>query len=116
MRGKANYRSYDASVTGITPAHAGKRREELEGVLENEDHPRPCGEKRALIHPKLYSLGSPPPMRGKVINLHENCLANRITPAHAGKSSPSCPRPEGREDHPRPCGEKEGALPCGAGR
>ena len=72
----------------------------------SKDHPRACGEKQAI--PALYSpaTGSPPRMRGKGFLLHFAKPRDRITPAHAGKSSP---RPHWRGpgwDHPRACGEK----------
>ena len=34
--------------TGITPAWAGKRKEQLDGVKKSEDHPRVGGEKTVL--------------------------------------------------------------------
>ena len=50
--------------------------------------------------------GSPPRMRGKDFFLFYRLLAQRITPAYAGKSL--CPRMALRQlgDHPRVCGEK----------
>ena len=51
-------------------------------------------------------LGSPPPMRGKVVDHKDEVLAAGITPAYAGKSYiQQFPRKFFR-DHPRLCGEK----------
>ena len=66
MRGKA-FRSYTSlNGGGITPAYAGKR---LTGETGSEK-----------------TLGSPPPMRGKVEQREQMQISIRITPAYAGKS------------------------------
>ena len=106
MRGKdINHCVYLISL-GITPAHAGKRRKFLPEVVTHEDHPRPCGEKRAP-HQHGHGLGgSPPPMRGKERHLIQTGCMARITPAHAGKRGRATTRCRRRQDHPRPCGEK----------
>ena len=73
-------------------------------------------------------MGSPPPMRGKVVPLGVVTVLSRITPAYAGKSSQDystepfrlriTPAYAGksavplgtdqmRRDHPRLCGEKQ---------
>ena len=52
------------------------------------------------------TLGSPPPMRGKVILVCNLMLVFRITPAYAGKSSICTSDVLGKPDHPRLCGEK----------
>ena len=50
--------------------------------------------------------GSPPPMRGKVMQVLDKDNNIRITPAYAGKSNlPRGCRPAS-QDHPRLCGEK----------
>ena len=51
-------------------------------------------------------IGSPPPMRGKVLVVVPLDFCRRITPAYAGKSSCTCLRHRCRWDHPRLCGEK----------
>ena len=50
------------------------------------DHPRLCGEKLDLLPMESITLGSPPPMRGKVIAMNTTQTGDRITPAYAGKS------------------------------
>ena len=66
MRGKQSV-SYDSfSCSRITPADAGKTN--ILGVieLEDEDHPRGCGENAVYLHIHIIPLGSPPRMRGKL--------------------------------------------------
>ena len=70
------------------------------------DHPRLCGEKSGCVSDISRSLGSPPPMRGKVIFLFLEKNMLRITPAYAGKSTDSYTYKCRYEDHPRLCGEK----------
>ena len=69
----------------ITPAHAGKRSQWKINKVEEEDHPRTCGEKNVKMLKSLWKLGSPPHMRGKGTVLSEMMTSHRITPAHAGK-------------------------------
>ena len=71
---------------GITPACAGKSG--TVGAVGNAigDHPRMCGEKGSRYREQIYSLGSPPHVRGKVTFVIE---------------CPQLPK-----DHPRMCGEK----------
>ena len=69
MRGKVPDRAEEFSDPGITPAYAGK----------------------SVRYSKLirYNLGSPPPMRGKVLCCGHAVHAGGITPAYAGKRSES---------------------------
>ena len=86
MRGKACGRGTDVLPKRITPAYAGKRA--LRGFhLETiRDHPRICGEKGLFCRPPAHVIGSPPHMRGKVIQGLSGLLP--------------------LWDHPRICGEK----------
>ena len=90
----------------ITPAHAGKSVTTNSSQRPCRDHPRPCGEKDALILSGTKDTGSPPPMRGKGHTLALSDLDIGITPAHAGKRQPSPSSQLTPRDHPRPCGEK----------
>ena len=45
MRGKAIRHAINFPEHRITPAYAGKRYEEILNDVEDEDHPRLCGEK-----------------------------------------------------------------------
>ena len=106
MRGK----DFDAPLRpkgqGITPAHAGKRFRHCRQQALCGDHPRTCGEKSAFSVRKATILGSPPHMRGKEHWYYSKYTSVRITPAHAGKSSPRGNTPRRLKDHPRTCGEK----------
>ena len=72
----------------------------------NWDHPRLCGEKFCFYTLMIFLVGSPPPMRGKVLFLHVDDIPCRITPAYAGKSICRCESYAICWDHPRLCGEK----------
>ena len=66
-----------------------------------------CGENIRPIQVSSVRLGSPPRVRGK-----PNCYGwlkciKRITPACAGKTLTTVPRPPRQQDHPRVCGENE---------
>ena len=86
MRGKGALRARSEDSTGITPAYAGKSRHYLPPESESRDHPRVCGEKVDEIGLPLLTLGSPPRMRGKALQLIVLHSTKRITPAYAGKS------------------------------
>ena len=49
MRGKAFYEKGGVHMSGITPAHAGKRTGEILAASITEDHPRACGEKASPL-------------------------------------------------------------------
>ena len=86
MRGKAPCRAVLPHAIGITPAYAGKRTEITEVEDENGDHPRLCGEKHMEVYAICDIIGSPPPMRGKVLWSVQFTHRPGITPAYAGKS------------------------------
>ncbi len=70
----------------ITPAGAGKTGAGLSGQRQPEDHPRRCGENRAVPLLPPLGAGSPPQVRGKLV-IHAECvLVQGITPAGAGKT------------------------------
>ena len=86
MRGKAAILIYLLFPFGITPAYAGKRYLRYIVESDSEDHPRLCGEKHSINMTITHILGSPPPMRGKVLRQFHLHKPLRITPAYAGKS------------------------------
>ena len=91
---------------GITPACAGKSLSaEIQG-LEAEDHPRVCGEKSPFPACLALPPGSPPRVRGKVLDYRVGADSGGITPACAGKSQQRNIRLHLQKDHPRVCGEK----------
>ena len=86
LRGKRYFVIYSENSTGITPAPAGKTVVALGTVSGTQDHPRTCGENVGLIPSGLYTLGSPPHLRGKLFYLSRSNVQSRITPAPAGKT------------------------------
>ena len=106
MRGKADRHSRSRSDQGITPAYAGKSLLHLPHLRWGWDHPRLCGEKLAPLVRAYSILGSPPPMRGKVLHSPFRFPCSRITPAYAGKSAEYVLFYLKLWDHPRLCGEK----------
>ena len=64
MRGTADPEAPIKRGDRITPAHAGNRSAVLPVQHSRRDHPRTCGEQIPVIVPRLYTLGSPPHMRG----------------------------------------------------
>ena len=87
MRGKACVRGGLLLKNGITPAYAGKSHNKRHPEKGGRDHPRLCGEKFSIHAFSFSSMGSPPPMRGKVYDWDIKTLADGITPAYAGKSA-----------------------------
>ena len=67
MRGKGCTQCENIDHQGITPAYAGKSEIVPRFEYGIEDHPRLCGEKKHERHPLFFTVGSPPPMRGKVV-------------------------------------------------
>ena len=56
-------------VQRITPAHAGNTLLELLKGLPHMDHPRACGEYMPAMRPNWRRAGSPPRMRGILLNI-----------------------------------------------
>ena len=106
MRGKGKIGILDFAEGGITPAHAGKSLSGMIRTREKKDHPRACGEKSFPAPIQSGKKGSPPRMRGKVLNLDDYLIRHGITPAHAGKRHPFGGALFFNWDHPRACGEK----------
>ena len=87
MRGKVRSEAPFSSRARITPAYAGKSHNKRHPEKGGRDHPRLCGEKFSIHAFSFSSMGSPPPMRGKVYDWDIKTLADGITPAYAGKSA-----------------------------
>ena len=106
MRGKAAEVTTWYRPDRITPAYAGKSTIFQIKTDIHRDHPRLCGEKpaRTFINNDIIGItpayagksqqrlrfrydqiGSPPPMRGKVLEREQEKNHDRITPAYAGK-------------------------------
>ena len=106
MRGKEEFAKAEGIRIGITPAYAGKSHFALPNKVCIWDHPRLCGEKDRCGNCRNGKIGSPPPMRGKVLHFVQSTQRNRITPAYAGKRCVHAVFYCRFEDHPRLCGEK----------
>ena len=75
-----------------------------------EDHPRVCGEKRESVASAAVTQGSPPRVRGEVVDKRRVRHRDGITPACAGRRRGDNREKRMREDHPRVCGEKPATL------
>ena len=106
MRGKVFTRTRFFPDIRITPAYAGKSQMILPAHLPVRDHPRLCGEKDRSYMQVSSGAGSPPPMRGKVLDRQIFPIICRITPAYAGKRFFDAGSVFSKRDHPRLCGEK----------
>ena len=89
----------------ITPAHAGNTPFGFSVVGRVRDHLRACGEYFKKAAEKLGMGGSPPRMRGILLNKLRIKPRKRITPAHAGNTPELLTVARLLEDHPRACGE-----------
>ena len=107
MRGKDWAACCAAGISGITPAHAGKRPRNRRSRPRRRDHPRTCGEKIYKDCKHTLEEGSPPHMRGKEGEPGNDGKSPGITPAHAGKRAGSSGDGSTAGDHPRTCGEKD---------
>ena len=87
VRGKGIKRGCHSHQCGITPACAGKRRLRRRFSTLPQDHPRVCGEKNCGSKLAFRTMGSPPRMRGKALDLNLLTASLGITPAYAGKSA-----------------------------
>ena len=112
MRGKAPLYHPQQAQEWITPAYAGKSRRTTPVTSWQRDHPRVCGEKLLLSSKSAILWGSPPRMRGKVIDDYLVSILDRITPAYAGKSTWRRRWKYQVRDHPRVCGEKVFVCVC----
>ena len=111
MRGKEKTNKKAWNSLRITPAYAGKSEEHAPAGVLHRDHPRVCGEKDHTYQQGLERMGSPPRMRGKVLEITAYPLCKGITPAYAGKSKPRRHGSLSAGDHPRVCGEKPKLCP-----
>ena len=73
MRGKGGRVMFTLSLSGITPAYAGKRSVTKPRRTKRTDHPRPCGEKLSTKDFIAPPSGSPPRVRGKARSYRPQC-------------------------------------------
>ncbi len=94
-----------AMWTGITPARAGTTRPRSRPSRTRWDHPRTRGDHSSLFCAGTAGRGSPPHARGPRVDLVQAAVADGITPARAGTTSPYSPWQRGARDHPRTRGD-----------
>ena len=104
-RGRLSSTFVDDDGKGITPACAGKTWRCGRGFQAAADHPRMRGEDSPLYNKGRVEMGSPPHARGRLPTSRAVRIAERITPACAGKTIPSFRLATLRRDHPRMRGE-----------
>ena len=73
VRGKGGRVMFTLSLSGITPAYAGKRSATKPRRTKRTDHPRPCGEKLCTKDFIAPPSGSPPRVRGKARSYRPQC-------------------------------------------
>ena len=105
MRGRPGATRRIGSPPRNTPAYAGKTRRRQECRQKYRKHPRVCGEDS--VTPTLSSASgeTPPRMRGRLSGGEALFLADRNTPAYAGKTIRMDIHIPTNEKHPRVCGE-----------
>ena len=86
-RGKGGQGISLRSISGITPAYAGKRDAPLSFARCGRDHPRLRGEKYAITRSRLMRAGSPPLTRGKVLTGTEPTATLRDHPLLRGEKA-----------------------------
>ena len=106
MRGQGGTESRTLHGGRITPADAGTRLSACPSRTWFRDHPRGCGDKQSIAHGYDFLKGSPPRMRGQVVDTMHRILDPRITPADAGTSYDIDGSYGAQWDHPRGCGDK----------
>ena len=105
-RGKGQRFIYEQLKARITPAWAGKRPSCRQRSCRSRDHPRVGGEKSHTAPIVRTGVGSPPRGRGKAAYDLAHLVAQRITPAWAGKRLEIKGDVNDGGDHPRVGGEK----------
>ena len=110
VRGKLPAADGENSITGITPAGAGKTTFQCAALTRFKDHPRRCGENPNSRIVRAQQSGSPPQVRGKHYTDWCTDKGERITPAGAGKTPQSSNFILFFRDHPRRCGENKTTL------
>ena len=106
VQGKVAIYLCSRSITGITPACAGKSCFFRYVLRRWQDHPCVCREKFSAVAMTDSNAGSPLRVQGKVVVLFALIVKTRITPACAGKSMCSTYSACVNGDHPCVCREK----------
>ncbi len=126
MRGKLASRLLAPACVRITPAGAGKTRQDDTCRLDLRDHPRRCGENRVGFALLSLLSGSPPQVRGKLVMFFflftciwdhpRRCGENPpwLAVAHAMLGSP--PQVRGKPSLPTYPRSRRRITPAGAGK
>ena len=93
----------------LIPAHAGKTQTELGEPTDSTAHPRSRGENHEPVGSSARDEGSSPLTRGKPRARRPRVVAQRLIPAHAGKTSRSTTSGGCATAHPRSRGENSRA-------
>ena len=104
-RGKHSAPARGVQALRLIPAHAGKTSPRRWGGRRSPAHPRSRGENAGLPVTCSRWRGSSPLTRGKRPDGGVGVPAERLIPAHAGKTAPPRPRPSSPGAHPRSRGE-----------
>ena len=114
VRGKPIRERREVDRCRLIPACAGKTDHQTHFTQNWRAHPRVCGENPVKHCAEIEPGGSSPRVRGKRIRHRQHFHSNRLIPACAGKTRPSCRASRRAEAHPRVCGENLGELVGGA--
>ena len=105
MRGALYTYETDVPSKGIIPAYAGSTWRYRACIVNEEDHPRVCGEHHRPWPLRPCPSGSSPRMRGALVVLGASFPDLGIIPAYAGSTEIEQETEFGDGDHPRVCGE-----------
>ncbi len=105
VRGPLRNRYLLYTLQGITPACAGTTLEFSCSSSPSRDHPRMCGDHKRGRWKKIHRRGSPPHVRGPLMQNTEDGDIRGITPACAGTTLALCMVCLDWGDHPRMCGD-----------
>ena len=112
-RGKRKNGVSAPGLDGLIPAHAGKTLHHPGCTKMRPAHPRSRGENAPLPHFPWLVKGSSPLTRGKHVALVVHELADRLIPAHAGKTLGWHQDLDQQRAHPRSRGENGPDAPLG---
>ena len=113
MRGKQQLNNSLRINWRNIPAYAGKTGHGDIRPLESTEHPRVCGENRAMVSNTWTIPGTSPRMRGKLQATRLAGANKRNIPAYAGKTIASGSKSASWPEHPHVCGEnaRHGSSP-----
>ena len=104
-RGKPPPRSRSRDPVGLIPAHAGSTSWMQGSRPTCGAHPHSRGENHSFREGNTRTQGSSPLTRGKLGPVLQEGLLERLIPAHAGKTGPTCLESWLPKAHPRSRGE-----------